>query len=238
MHRGWMRSDDFKPEPFTEREAFVWSIENAAFEAHTRWFNGRKIQVERGQLVTSIRHMAAEFCWTIKRVRGFMERMGRCQKWAHLGAHTHCIITVCNYEEYQSEIDIEGHTQGQAEGTVRAQSGHSEGTQDKKDKEGKEDKRKNPPSGERGTRLPDDFVMPTEWADWAKEQGLDEMVIAREGGKFIRYWTAKTGAGATKRDWLKTWQNWVTKAIEDSSRGRGRTTGNWDHAPAAQQEML
>lgn len=140
MHRGWMESKDFKPEPFTEREAFIWSIEHAAFEPHSQWFNGRLVDLDRGQLVTSLREMCAEFNWTIKRVRGFIERMTKCRKWAHETAHTHCIITICNYDEYQSADADEGHSRGQAEGTPRAHPGHSQGTQDKKTQEGEEGK--------------------------------------------------------------------------------------------------
>ncbi|HEX8413433.1 MAG TPA: hypothetical protein VF637_06040, partial [Sphingomicrobium sp.] len=72
MHRGWM--DSFKPEPFTEREAFLWSIEQAAIKNHDQWFNGLRVPVTRGEFATSLRLMAEAFSWSVKRVRGFMER--------------------------------------------------------------------------------------------------------------------------------------------------------------------
>lgn len=133
MHRGWM--DSFKPEPFTEREAFLWSIEQAAFETHDQWFNGRRFTVNRGEFVTSLRAMEAAFGWTLKRIRGFMERMGKAQKWAqrqaHDGAQSPTIITVCNYDVYQTPADAKGTVEGTAKGTRGAQQGHSEGTQQK-----------------------------------------------------------------------------------------------------------
>src|SRR4051794_1696789 len=86
MRRGWMES--FRPEPFTEREAFLWSIEQAAWEPHDQWFNGQKIRVERGEFATSLRSMSEAFSWTVKRVRGFMERMGKDEKWAQRQAHS------------------------------------------------------------------------------------------------------------------------------------------------------
>lgn len=138
MHRGWM--DSFKPEPFTEREAFLWSIEQAAFQEHDQWFNGHRITVARGEFVTSLRDMEKAFGWSLKRIRGFMDRMGKAQKWAHRraydGAQSPTIISVCNYDAYQSVSDAGGTVEGTAKGTRRAQSGHSKGTQQKEGNKG------------------------------------------------------------------------------------------------------
>lgn len=141
VHRGWM--DSFKPEPFTEREAFLWSIEQAAFQPHDQWFNGHRIAVDRGEFVTSLRDMEKAFGWTMKRVRGFMERMGKAEKWAHRrayeGAQSPTIVTICNYAVYQTPGDAVGTVEGTAKGTRGAQSGHSKGTQQKEGNKGKKE---------------------------------------------------------------------------------------------------
>lgn len=138
VHRGWM--DSFKPEPFTEREAFLWSVEMAAFQAHDQWFNGHRIMVERGEFVTSLREMEKAFGWSLKRVRGFLDRMGKAQKWAqrraYYGAQSPTILTVCNYAVYQNPGEAMGTVEGTAKGTRRAQSGHSKGTQQKEGNKG------------------------------------------------------------------------------------------------------
>ncbi|HEX2594789.1 MAG TPA: hypothetical protein VHL34_25015 [Rhizomicrobium sp.] len=143
MHRGWM--DSFKPEPFTEREAFLWSIEQAAILAHDQWFNGQRIPVERGEFATSLRLMAEAFSWTVKRVRGFMERMGKAEKWAqrqaHQGAQSPTIISVLNYEKYQNVADQKGTAEGTPKGTRGAQQGHSKGTQQNKGNKGNKGKK-------------------------------------------------------------------------------------------------
>lgn len=144
MHRGWM--DSFKPEPFTEREAFLWSIERAAIKAHDQWFNGQRIAVARGEFATSLRQMAEAFQWSVKRIRGFMDRMGKAQKWAqrqaHQGAQSPTIITVCNYDFYQNPEGSEGAAEGTVEGTRGAQQGHSKGTQQNKGNKGNKGKKK------------------------------------------------------------------------------------------------
>lgn len=75
---------------------------------------------------------------------------------------------------------------------------------------------KSPPKAKakRGTRLADDFVMPDTWItdaiSWRPDLSRDQ--IRTEATAFCNYWQAKTGAGATKLDWHKTWHNWVLKA--------------------------
>lgn len=79
----------------------------------------------------------------------------------------------------------------------------------------------NPPT--RATRLPDDFVIPVEWLDWAIERrGWQREAAVEEGECFCRYWQAK-GSGATKRSWKKTWENWV---IASRREGGGNVIRN------------
>jgi hypothetical protein len=65
----------------------------------------------------------------------------------------------------------------------------------------------------RGTRLPDDWTLPSEWAQWAKERRKwSDTDIAEEALLFANYWQARSGAGAVHRNWFKTWQNWVVRS--------------------------
>jgi uncharacterized protein YdaU (DUF1376 family) len=59
-----------------------------------------------------------------------------------------------------------------------------------------------------GTRLPADWTLPKDWADWAKQERPD-LNAHSVGEQFKDFWVAKVGAGATKLDWLATWRNWV-----------------------------
>ena len=62
--------------------------------------------------------------------------------------------------------------------------------------------------GTRGSRLSVDWVLPTEWADWAKQERPD-LDLKSVSEQFRDYWSAKAGSGATKLDWQATWRNWV-----------------------------
>ena len=80
-----------------------------------------------------------------------------------------------------------------------------------------------PAQGQRGTRLADDFEMPEDWIAWAvSKRGWTRAEAVEEGECFTRYWQAKSGRDACKRDWPKTWQNWVVNSRRQSGvRGNG-----------------
>jgi uncharacterized protein YdaU (DUF1376 family) len=62
--------------------------------------------------------------------------------------------------------------------------------------------------GTRGSRLSADWVLPKEWADWAKQERPD-LDLRSVSEQFRDYWSAKAGSGSTKLDWQATWRNWV-----------------------------
>ena len=67
----------------------------------------------------------------------------------------------------------------------------------------------------RASRLPADWALPKAWGDWALAeypQWTPEKVRL-EGQRFADHWRAKSGADATKRDWLATWRNWCRSDI-------------------------
>ena len=61
---------------------------------------------------------------------------------------------------------------------------------------------------QRGSRLPQDFVLPKEWADFCL-QNRQDLNPQKTFDSFKDYWVSKPGAGAVKLDWLATWRNWV-----------------------------
>lgn len=64
--------------------------------------------------------------------------------------------------------------------------------------------------GAKAMRLPDDFRMPEAWLDWAEERcGWTRSDTGDEAESFCNYWQARGDAGARRRCWRKTWENWV-----------------------------
>jgi hypothetical protein len=69
-------------------------------------------------------------------------------------------------------------------------------------------------SGSRGMRLSNDWTPSQGCISYAEKLGMEPNEIALEAEKFKNYWTAKSGAGASKRDWDATWRNWILNSME------------------------
>lgn len=63
----------------------------------------------------------------------------------------------------------------------------------------------------RGSRLPNDWMLPPEWRVWAQQERSD-LNVDREAASFADYWYAKAGKDGRKADWQATWRNWVRNA--------------------------
>lgn len=63
---------------------------------------------------------------------------------------------------------------------------------------------------ERGTRLPLDWTLPDDWANYARDtRRWSPSEIEAEADAFADWWHSASGQRATKVNWQKTWQNWV-----------------------------
>lgn len=69
----------------------------------------------------------------------------------------------------------------------------------------------------RGSRLPADWQPSPSEVAFALDRGMSQARLNTEVEKFRNYWLAKSGAGATKRDWSATWRNWIITAMERAS---------------------
>lgn len=71
--------------------------------------------------------------------------------------------------------------------------------------------RPNPAAKKRATRLPADWELSPELAEWAKSTRpeLDDRMVQAMAESFKDFWIAKSGKDATKLDWSATWRNWV-----------------------------
>lgn len=77
-----------------------------------------------------------------------------------------------------------------------------------------------PAKTKRATRLPDDWEPTQEFITAAREikPNLDDMRLRHIAMTFRDYWISKSGAGATKLNWLATWRNWLRKEPDGQPR--------------------
>ena len=131
MRRGWRDNPIFKSEPYTEREAWEWIIEEAAFKPVKKPIGGTVVSIERGQIAHSIRFMAKAWNWSKSRVARYLSRLAEADMIViqiviknrdnsgaatrTLGGTVVSLITLCNYDRYQ-RFDADS---GTGSGTAR-----------------------------------------------------------------------------------------------------------------------
>ncbi len=66
----------------------------------------------------------------------------------------------------------------------------------------------------RGTRLPNDWVLPREWAMWAlnENSSLTRESVLKAAEQFKDYWVAIPSQRGAKLDWCATWRNWIRRS--------------------------
>lgn len=109
IDRGLFGHGRFADEPFTEREAWIWLIGEAAFRQHYRRVAGARVALQRGQLAHSYRFMADRWKWSEASVRRFIKRLSVTDgdDDAMLDAHSDAgitVVTIRNYDSYQSVV--------------------------------------------------------------------------------------------------------------------------------------
>ncbi|MDO6587349.1 hypothetical protein Q4543_17695 [Salipiger sp. 1_MG-2023] len=126
VKRGTLEHEMFAPVGKWSRfEAWSWMIESAAYKPTTIDLAGSPHVVPRGALCFSLRFLADKWQWSVKSVRGFLEKLER-----HGAVEIQTVtvrnkrgtartqVSLCNYEKYQ--------TAGHSSGTAGAQQGHKE----------------------------------------------------------------------------------------------------------------
>jgi len=135
MHRGWRDCEAFEEpcDPMSDADAWFWLIEHAAWKAmRRRGGQGQLVNVGRGQIHVSDRSLATAFRWDKKRVRRYLERLEAYEMVSLERDQSGTILTICNYNKYQTANDDEGPAKDQS-GTTQEQ-----GKQDSEDKSSSE----------------------------------------------------------------------------------------------------
>jgi hypothetical protein len=101
VHRGIWEHPRFKRERFTEREAWMWLVSEAAYKPRRVRIGSAVVHLERGQLAHSLRFMARAWHWKEPRVRRFLTRLKIDASIDAAIDAGQTVITICNYDAYQ-----------------------------------------------------------------------------------------------------------------------------------------
>ena len=122
--------------------------------------------------------------------------------------------------------------------------------QDLEEKEEPKGSSKKKVSNKRGTRLPETWTLPEDWASEAYQyrtpngEYLTAEEISHEAAKFRDYWIAQPGTKGTKLNWKSTWANWLRNGApgiiraRHASRAGGSGGGGQYEKPTLAAEFL
>lgn len=128
VSRNIFEHEFFANEPFTEREAWIWLIREAAWKDRRARVGKTLVSLKRGQCSFSMRFLADAWSWSKSRVHRFLARL---ESEAMIGTETGqgvCVVTICNYDEYQRVSLPKSSEDGTAAGQQRDSSGTNENT--------------------------------------------------------------------------------------------------------------
>jgi hypothetical protein len=119
----------FKRSERSEYEAWLWLIAHAAWEETHHWVNGKRHDVNRGELFTTLRELQSAWMWSSdKKVRGFIKRLSDERMIDAETSHGKTQITICNYSLYQdigrkkdAETSEKSPSKGQAKDAIKEQ---------------------------------------------------------------------------------------------------------------------
>jgi hypothetical protein len=97
----------FYRKAYCEFEAWVWLLNDASWKPRQRRIGRYVVDLDRGQLTASIRHLAVEWKWKPSKVVRFLAKLENETMIETRADDGISVITICNYNAYQGGNDSE-----------------------------------------------------------------------------------------------------------------------------------
>lgn len=186
---------DFKDEPFTEREAFIWLVGEASWKERKKRGSNGPVNLNRGEFCHSLRFMAKAWKWPKSRVFRFLKRLQNRTTIRDTSRGNEQIYLIKNYNKFQ----IVGIPDQSASGTANET---QVGQQRDKLEEGCKNLKKKDisPKPQKRISYHDDFnsfwlAYPTDanmskkeaWQEWGKLDSEDKTIASESMKAFNAY---------------------------------------------------
>lgn len=214
IDRGIWDDVDFADETYSEREAFMWLVGQAAWRPTRVRIGSAAVDLARGQCAFSTRFLAAKWKWSEARIRRYLSRLKKC---GIIDAHSDAratTITLCKYDRFQ-RVSLPTDAQAVADATQERRSGDAPPTQQRRKEEDRETKevissslRSEPRVRERRkalTSVDPDWRLSGELIAAAENCGLSREQAIAEWPRFIDHALKND---AKHRDWVAAWRSW------------------------------
>lgn len=220
VDRGIWTDPDFAKEPFTEREAFLWLVSEAAWKLHRKRADGKVIDLERGQLCHSVRFMAEAWQWSKSRVDRFLGRLENRDMIKRPSGTRTPVITICNYDAFQRVALPERDNNGTTTGTRVGQERDKLESIENIESNNSTSLRSVEPAPKRKARKPETEIDPDWQPDeqdvaYALKKGMTMGQLPDERDRYVNHHLRK---GSLFRDWHAAWRTWVDSPYRKSAQ--------------------
>lgn len=202
-------------EPFDRRSAWIDLLLLANHEDKNIIFDGHKITVQRGQYLTSVRKLSAKWKWGKNKTLSFLRLLEECEMIKRESDSRRTLITLVNYDIYQSEDNIIGTVTGQSEDSNGTVTGRRQAT-NKNIKNDKNDKNNNIGTKHKHGEYQHVLLTDKEMNKLIETYGKD---IAERAIEFLDAYIEEKGYKA-KSHYL-TIRRWVIDAVKEK-KNNGR----------------
>ena len=103
LYRGLQNNPLWTSEPFTKGQAWVDLLLSAAYKDSFFMVHGVKVEVKRGQVGMSQLTMSKRWRWSRNKVRRFLDALEHEQMLEQQTNQLTTVVSICNYEEFQSQ---------------------------------------------------------------------------------------------------------------------------------------
>lgn len=90
-------------------------------------------------------------------------------------------------------------------------------------------------SADKGTRIPEPFLLTAEMRAWAKEE-VPQVDIVAGTREFVDFWRGKPGVHGRKCDWIGTWRNRM-RALQERALDKAHRNGNGRYQPQSKADL-
>lgn len=105
--RALFDDDAFPEEPFSRREAFLDLVQRATYKPLTIPVKGGVIDIGRGELIVSIRKLAARWGWSKSKVEKVLDEFVSQQRIGHRTDGVTTVLSITNYDMFQRSVDTD-----------------------------------------------------------------------------------------------------------------------------------
>ena len=209
IHRRLLEHPVFQNE--VEAWAFASLIMRASWKPCRVGHRSGEVLLERGQFILSVRDFAEIWGWSKSKADRFLQRLEKdsmiVRSWDRAGTPYGTgasVITICNYDKFQTINQSDGTGAGTRGGTVAKNTG--------KEAPSKDNNKLLSKGSPKRTAWQGEGEPPLEWVDWAVgNMGWSRRQSEAEAMRFI------DNAAAHRRlyvDWLAAWRNWCRSPFQ------------------------